>query len=214
MKCNNCHQEIKTGEAHIKLSDNEFVHSLCPSGTKRSEARHGCLPSPTGSAPERSGGAEAVGDYLRRSAPVERSDAISRITEWYAAQCNDEWEHSNGIDIKSLDNPGWWVEICLYETPAENLAVTVRNDDYEILCKGGMITANCEPRKLNELLCAIADLLAADSAQCNGPKAESVAPDEGGSGAQARNAGTERRTASQDAAREGGTDSAIGRPLQ
>lgn len=48
---------------------------VCVSGTERSGAPQGCLPSSTGSAPERSGGAEAGDDYLRRSAPVKRSAA-------------------------------------------------------------------------------------------------------------------------------------------
>jgi hypothetical protein len=38
------------------------------------------------------------------------------LTQWYAAQCDGEWEHVRGITIRSCDNPGWWVEIDLLGT--------------------------------------------------------------------------------------------------
>lgn len=41
---------------------------------------------------------------------------ITQIQDWYAAHCNGIWEHSYGIKIESLDNPGWWVKIDLSET--------------------------------------------------------------------------------------------------
>ena len=43
-------------------------------------------------------------------------DALSELTQWYARQCNDEWEHHYGITIQSTDNPGWWVKIDLQGT--------------------------------------------------------------------------------------------------
>jgi hypothetical protein len=42
--------------------------------------------------------------------------AIERLQEWYATQCDDEWEHYYGINISSCDNPGWWVKIDLGST--------------------------------------------------------------------------------------------------
>lgn len=35
---------------------------------------------------------------------------------WYLAQCNDDWEHSYGVKIDTLDNPGWTIDIELRET--------------------------------------------------------------------------------------------------
>ena len=35
---------------------------------------------------------------------------------WYSSQCNGEWEHSWGLSIGTLDNPGWRVEINLMDT--------------------------------------------------------------------------------------------------
>jgi hypothetical protein len=41
---------------------------------------------------------------------------LSRLQDWYAGQCNGDWEHSLGIRIESCDNPGWWVKINLAGT--------------------------------------------------------------------------------------------------
>lgn len=41
---------------------------------------------------------------------------LQRIKDWYISQCNGEWEHSFGIQIETLDNPGWLVHFDLTET--------------------------------------------------------------------------------------------------
>jgi Immunity protein 53 len=40
-------------------------------------------------------------------------NALIELQHWYSSQCNGEWEHSFGITIGTLDNPGWTVEIDL-----------------------------------------------------------------------------------------------------
>ena len=47
------------------------------------------------------------------------SSTLSQICDWYASQCNGEWEHGAGIRIETLDNPGWSVEIDLARTNLE-----------------------------------------------------------------------------------------------
>ena len=44
---------------------------------------------------------------------------LAAPTRWYTAHCDGAWEHHNGISIRSLDNPGWWVTIDLRGTPLE-----------------------------------------------------------------------------------------------
>ena len=44
-----------------------------------------------------------------------------RLRDWYAAQCNGDWEHMNGVKIHTTDNPGWWVQIDLDGTTAQSL---------------------------------------------------------------------------------------------
>lgn len=39
------------------------------------------------------------------------SNLIEVLQHWYASQCNDVWEHSFGVEIVNIDNPGWRVRI-------------------------------------------------------------------------------------------------------
>ena len=43
-------------------------------------------------------------------------DLLYALQEWYAAQCDGEWEHQRGIKIESCNNPGWSVNIDLFGT--------------------------------------------------------------------------------------------------
>ena len=48
-----------------------------------------------------------------------RTDGLSWLTHWYLAQCDDDWEHSYGVEIGTLDNPGWTLKIDLQDTDLE-----------------------------------------------------------------------------------------------
>ncbi|MEO5371597.1 MAG: immunity 53 family protein [Magnetococcus sp. DMHC-1] len=39
-----------------------------------------------------------------------------RLVNWYKKECNDEWEHTYGVCIDTLDNPGWSLRVDLSET--------------------------------------------------------------------------------------------------
>ena len=41
---------------------------------------------------------------------------IRDLQAWYSAHCDGEWEHGYGVEISTLDNPGWSVEINLKGT--------------------------------------------------------------------------------------------------
>jgi hypothetical protein len=43
-------------------------------------------------------------------------DVWTWLQSWYVAQCNGDWEHSYGIAIDTLDNPGWSVTIDVART--------------------------------------------------------------------------------------------------
>jgi hypothetical protein len=43
-------------------------------------------------------------------------DPLPRLTRWFAAHCDGEWEHGHGISITTTDNPGWWVKVALGQT--------------------------------------------------------------------------------------------------
>ncbi|QDT02732.1 hypothetical protein K227x_11100 [Rubripirellula lacrimiformis] len=43
-------------------------------------------------------------------------DSLDRLQQWYQSHCNGQWEHSNGVSIETLDNPGWSLRIDLSGT--------------------------------------------------------------------------------------------------
>jgi immunity protein 53 of polymorphic toxin system len=52
-------------------------------------------------------------------------DEIAELQAWYRAQCNGDWEHTHGVTIGTLDNPGWSVTIDLIDTPLEDRGFSV-----------------------------------------------------------------------------------------
>jgi Immunity protein 53 len=46
---------------------------------------------------------------------------LHRLAQWYTRQCDEEWEHHQGISIESCDNPGWWVKVNLKGTSLETV---------------------------------------------------------------------------------------------
>lgn len=55
------------------------------------------------------------------NAPSDDIDVIKGIEDWFSARCDDDWEHSYGLSIETIDNPGWQVEIDLLDTVWENI---------------------------------------------------------------------------------------------
>ena len=49
----------------------------------------------------------------------EMNDNLLWLMNWYAQQCDGDWEHENGIKIGTLDNPGWYIKIMLGGTELE-----------------------------------------------------------------------------------------------
>ena len=45
---------------------------------------------------------------------------LADLQTWYASNCDGDWEHSFGVTIGTLDNPGWSVTIDLEETNLED----------------------------------------------------------------------------------------------
>ena len=51
-------------------------------------------------------------------------DQVTHLQQWYLSQCDEDWEHSYGIKIETLDNPGWHVTVDLEDTPLEGETFT------------------------------------------------------------------------------------------
>jgi hypothetical protein len=83
-------------------------------------------------------------------------DPLARLQQWYADQCDGDWEHREGIEIGTLDNPGWSVRISLGGTelagrPFEQLRADRTKDDWlQAWIETGTWNAACGPLSLGE----------------------------------------------------------------
>lgn len=83
---------------------------------------------------------------------------LERLEAWYAARCNGDWEHRHGVDIGTLDNPGWRVTIDLTGTSGENrvldnIQVTRTETDWiAYWIENQKFHAACGPRNLSEAI--------------------------------------------------------------
>jgi hypothetical protein len=57
-------------------------------------------------------------------------ELITWLQNWYAAPCDGDWEHSYGVQIETLDNPGWYVIISLADTPLEGTTFEPVDESY------------------------------------------------------------------------------------
>ncbi len=89
---------------------------------------------------------------------MNANSPLDSLGEWYAAQCNDEWEHGFGIRIDTLDNPGWYVVIDLNGTALEQLHLEKRvvenseQDWFRIEVKDKKFVGAGDPRKLGAII--------------------------------------------------------------
>ena len=85
-------------------------------------------------------------------------DAVKSLEDWFGAQCDEHWEHSFGISIETIDNPGWSVEIDLIDTPWADLSIPFSHskrsdtDWVQIEIRGGKFIGGGGVKNLNEIL--------------------------------------------------------------
>ena len=82
---------------------------------------------------------------------------IKKIQEWYKSQIDGDWEHSFGLTIDTIDNPGWHVVIDLSKTDLEkeNFQQKVDNGDqdwYSIEIKNNVYEGFGDADKLELIL--------------------------------------------------------------
>lgn len=76
------------------------------------------------------------------------------LQDWYVSQCNGMWEHSYGIEIVNIDNPGWRVKIN-GATLKNKLNIDVDRDDLDwikVNATDSEFVAYGAPKNLNEIL--------------------------------------------------------------
>jgi hypothetical protein len=93
-----------------------------------------------------------------------KPNSIQLLREWYAEQCNGVWEHSWGIKIDTLDNPGWSLQVDLMETALQDVAMDPIKVDYEaeidwMFCrvKENVFYAHCGINRLEEMIMIFID---------------------------------------------------------
>ncbi len=55
--------------------------------------------------------------------------AISLLQKWYARHCDEDWEHSYGIKLDTLDNPGWILTVDLADTEFSDFSLPMSRID-------------------------------------------------------------------------------------
>lgn len=63
------------------------------------------------------------------------------IQDWYEAQCDGDWEHDYGVEINTLDNPGWMVKVDLTGTSLEGASFATVDETHR-----GLKTIGCTVR--------------------------------------------------------------------
>lgn len=85
-------------------------------------------------------------------------EILEWIQDWYAGQCDGDWEHSYSLKIETLDNPGWSITIDIAYTELEGLSKEyelIENDEYDwhgYSIKDNVFNAAGDPSKLQFLL--------------------------------------------------------------
>lgn len=85
-------------------------------------------------------------------------DELAWLQAWFVQQCDGDWKHEFGIDIKTLDNPGWSVDIALQNTDLDGLGfspvVIERSETDWVHCKvrEGKFQGSGGPGNLGELI--------------------------------------------------------------
>jgi hypothetical protein len=85
---------------------------------------------------------------------------LAELERWYLAQCNGDREHSFGVRITTLDNPGWKLTIDLSGSPLAGVAFeriqTDRTERDWFWCwvEEGVFNGAGGPGNLEEMLAA------------------------------------------------------------
>jgi hypothetical protein len=87
------------------------------------------------------------------------NDPLERLERWYAAQCNGDWEHTYGLSIETVDNPGWSFKVELTDTylsdrTFEEVHENHGNDQREFLCrvKDRVFIGQSPPNRLRDVI--------------------------------------------------------------
>ncbi len=104
--------------------------------------------------------------------------SLEEFQAWYATQCDGDWEHTYGVSIGTLDNPGWRLEVDLRDTPLDGVPFDEVKDNYDherdwMRCwiEGAVFNGACGPLRLGDMLQVFLDWSAPSNkpTQTDGP---------------------------------------------
>lgn len=56
-------------------------------------------------------------------------ELLERLQNWFQLHCDGDWEHSYGVTIETLDNPGWQLTVDLTNSLLEDV-------EFQPICTG------------------------------------------------------------------------------
>ncbi len=84
---------------------------------------------------------------------------LRRLQDWYQERCNGDWEHTYGIEIGTLDNPGWLMTVDLADTCLSTCSFDVvafdgrgENDWYQCKVASDKFQGACGPGRLGDVI--------------------------------------------------------------
>lgn len=86
------------------------------------------------------------------------TDTLSRLQDWYAENCGDDWEEEYGVTMHTTSNAGWLISIDLIQTIMEDVEfadISVHrsgNNWYSSQVLGAKFEGSCGPGNLSEIL--------------------------------------------------------------
>ena len=97
------------------------------------------------------------------TSPAREVDQLERLQVWYLAHCNGDWEHTYGVTITTLDNPGWTLEVELADTelfgrPFETVQQLAPTDDwFHCSIREAKFVGSCGPLMLATVIAIFLD---------------------------------------------------------
>jgi len=83
---------------------------------------------------------------------------VDRLCAWYDKQCRDDWHEELGVEIGTIDNPGWSLRVdlartALFDRHLDAVRIEVSEHDWiHALTRNGRFEAFGGPAKLDEMI--------------------------------------------------------------
>jgi hypothetical protein len=87
-----------------------------------------------------------------------KNGSLEWLLNWFYEHCDGDWEHDEGIQIGTLDNPGWYLTINLQDTELETknferiVIERSENDWLHCFVQDGKFEGPCGPFNLPEVI--------------------------------------------------------------